>query len=67
MAIKLLFVPLNWADTQEEFNSLVRTQSQFFTNAIPLSACPERISMIVVSLIMVFAAVETKMHWVGDV
>jgi beta propeller repeat protein len=43
--IKLLFVPLNWADTQEEFNSLVRTQSEFFTNAIPLSACPERISI----------------------
>ena len=43
--IKLLFVPLNWADTQEEFNGLVRSQTDFFTNAIPLSACPERISI----------------------
>jgi hypothetical protein len=43
--LTLLFVPLNWTDTQAEFDSQVDTQIGFFTNAIPLSACPEEISI----------------------
>lgn len=43
--IKLLFVPLNWDDTQAAFDSQVDTQINFFINAIPLHACPEEISI----------------------
>jgi hypothetical protein len=43
--LKLLFVPLNWTNTQAAFESQVDTQINFFTNAIPLSACPEEISI----------------------
>ncbi len=43
--LKLLFVPLNWDDTQAAFDSQVDTQINFFINAIPLNACPEEISI----------------------
>ncbi len=43
--VKLLFVPLNWKSTQAEFDSQSDTQISFFTDAIPLSACPEEISI----------------------
>lgn len=43
--LKLLFVPLNWTDTQAAFDSQVDTQINFFINAIPLNACPEEVSI----------------------
>jgi hypothetical protein len=43
--LNLLFVPLNWSNTQAAFDSQVDTQVSFFTDAIPLSACPEEISI----------------------
>jgi len=43
--LKLLFVPLNWANTQAAFDTQVDTQINFFINTIPLSACPEEISI----------------------
>jgi uncharacterized repeat protein (TIGR01451 family) len=43
--VRLLFVPLNWTSTQAAFNSEVDTQVSFFRNAIPLSACPARLSV----------------------
>ncbi len=43
--LKLLFVPLNWTNTQAEFDSQADTQINFFVNAIPLHACPEEISI----------------------
>ena len=43
--VKLLFVPLNWNGTQEEFESQVDAQVAFFTDTIPLNACPEEISI----------------------
>ncbi len=43
--VRLLFVPLNWTGTQAAFNTEVDTQVSFFRNAIPLSACPARLSV----------------------
>lgn len=43
--LKLLFVPLNWTNTQAAFDSQVDTQIDFFIDAIPLSACPEEIAL----------------------
>lgn len=43
--LKLLFVPLNWSNTQAAFDSQADTQINFFIDAIPLSACPEEISI----------------------
>jgi len=43
--LKLLFVPLNWTNTQAAFDSQADTQINFFVNAIPLHACPEEISI----------------------
>jgi beta propeller repeat protein len=43
--VKLLFLPLNWTGSQAAFNSSVDTQVSFFLNAIPLSACPQRLSV----------------------
>lgn len=43
--LKMLFVPLNWTNTQEAFNTQADTQVGFFVNAIPLSACPEKIAI----------------------
>lgn len=43
--LKVLFVPLNWSNTQEVFDTQADTQIGFFVNAIPLSACPERVSI----------------------
>lgn len=43
--LKLLFVPLNWTDTQAAFDSSVDTQIGFFIDAIPLAACPEKVSI----------------------
>ncbi len=43
--LKVLFVPLNWTNTQEAFNNQADTQIGFFIDAIPLSACPERIAI----------------------
>ena len=42
--LKILFVPLRWNNTQEAFNRSVDTQIDFFINAIPRSASPEKIS-----------------------
>ena len=43
--VKLLFVPLNWTNTQAAFDTQADTQINFFINAIPLSACPEEIAI----------------------
>ena len=43
--LKVLFVPLNWTNTQAAFNSQADTQIGFFVNAIPLSACPDKIAI----------------------
>lgn len=43
--LTLLFVPLNWTDTQAAFDSAADTQISFFIDAIPLSACPEEVSI----------------------
>lgn len=43
--LKMLFVPLNWTDTQAAFESQADTQISFFVNAIPLSACPDKIAI----------------------
>ncbi len=43
--LKLLFVPLGWSNTQEEFEAQADTQIGFFVDAIPLSACPEKIAI----------------------
>lgn len=48
--VRLLFVPLNWTGTQTAFHSEVDTQVSFFRNAIPLSACPERLSITTLSV-----------------
>jgi hypothetical protein len=41
--LKLLFVPVHWEQTQTQFNEAVDQQVQFFTDAIPLQDCPDRI------------------------
>ncbi len=48
--LKLLFVPLNWTNTQAAFDSQVDTQINFFINAIPLSACPEEVAIITLDI-----------------
>jgi len=42
--VKLLFVPLNWKGTQEEFDAKVNTQLNFLINNIPLKDCPFRVN-----------------------
>jgi hypothetical protein len=43
--LKALFVPLNWTNTQEAFDTQADTQIGFFVDAIPLSACPEKVAI----------------------
>jgi len=41
LKLKILAVPLNWQDTQIEFDNNVDTQIDFFLNDIPLNDCRE--------------------------
>ena len=44
-AVKLLFVPLNWAGTQAQFDSAADAQVAFFKDSIPLKNCPQKITV----------------------
>jgi hypothetical protein len=48
--LSLLFVPLNWTDTQADFEAEIDTQIDFFINAIPLRDCPEEISISILDV-----------------
>lgn len=43
--VRLLFVPLEWDQTQAQFNEAVDQQVAFFTDSTPLRDCPDRISV----------------------
>lgn len=40
--VKLLYVPLNWQNTQAAFDAEADLQSSIFFDQVPLSACPEK-------------------------
>jgi len=40
--VKLLYVPLNWQNTQAAFDAEAELQSSIFFDQVPLSACPEK-------------------------
>lgn len=44
-SVKLLFVPLNWAGTQAQFNAAADTQTAFFINSTPLADCREKVTV----------------------
>lgn len=44
-SVKLLFVPLNWAGTQAQFDAAADTQVAFFKDSIPLKNCPDKITV----------------------
>jgi hypothetical protein len=48
--LSLLFVPLNWTDTQAQFEADIDTQIDFFLNAIPLHDCPEEVSLSILDV-----------------
>ena len=49
--VRLLYVPLNWVRSQADFNAEVDTQVGFFLDAIPLSACPDRLSVTALNVV----------------
>jgi hypothetical protein len=48
--VNLLFVPLNWDQSQAKFDQAVAQQMKFFVKTIPLKDCPQRIRVTILDV-----------------